>query len=135
MSDPAEKCVSSYMYLFQSLVKFRYTATDGYNNNHFSLFFKLTQDVCQMTTLNLLCWKFHLKLDKYTGCQNRAVIMIHMKSTTSPNHTPKKKCLKFQNNHWPSVPWKEKTHNTLSFFFHHHLFSPSLTRLRNLLLI
>lgn len=71
MSDSAEKCVSSYMYLFQSLVKLPYTATDGYKNNYFSLFSELTQDVCQMMTLNFLCWKFHLKLDKYTGCQNK----------------------------------------------------------------
>lgn len=100
------------MYLFQSLVQLLYTATDVYNNNHFSLFFELTQDVCQILTLNFLCWKFHLKLDKYTGCQNNTVVTIHMKSTTSSNHTPKKKSLKLQNNHWPSVPWKEKLHNT-----------------------
>lgn len=90
MSDSAEKCVSSYMYLFQSPVKLLYTATDGYNNNHFSLFFKLTQDVCQMMTLNFLCWKFHLKLDKYTGYQNNIVITMPMKSTTSSNQPPKK---------------------------------------------
>lgn len=70
-----------------SEVKLLYTATDGYNN-HFSLFFELTQDVCQKMTLNFLCWKFHLKLGKYTECRNRIVITIHMKSTTYYNHTP-----------------------------------------------
>lgn len=108
MSDSVEKCVSSYMYLFQSLLKLLSTATDGYNNNHFSLFFELTQDVCQMMTLNFLSWKFHFKLDKYTGCQKNIVITIHMKSTTSSNHTPQKTTLKLQNSHWPSVAWKEK---------------------------
>lgn len=89
--DSVEKCVSSYMYLFQSLLKLLSTATDGYNNKHFSLFFELTQDVCQMMTLNFQSWKFHLKLDKYTGCQNNTVITIRIKSTTSSNHTPQKK--------------------------------------------
>lgn len=99
-----------------SFVKLLYTATDGYNNNHFSLFFELTQDVCQMMTLNFLCWKFHLKLDKYTGFQNNIVITIHMKSTISSNHTPKKKkSLKLQNNHWLPVQWKEKTAQYLFF--------------------
>lgn len=66
------------MYLFQRLLKPLYTATNGYNNNHISLFSELTKDICQMMTLNFLSWKFHLKLDKYTGCQNNRVITIHM---------------------------------------------------------
>lgn len=86
------KNVHNLKCIYSKAIKLHFGATDGYNNNHISLFYRLKQNACQMMTLYLLCWKFHFKVAKQIHFQSNPLLGIHVsRAILSLEHNVKHK--------------------------------------------